>query len=157
MINNAILVGRLTKEPVFRTTPNNVATANFTLAVNRPFANKSGEKEADYISIVVWGKQAENVNKYITKGSLVAVTGRIQTRNYEGTDGKKVYVTEVVAERVQFLDNKKSSSNEQTPSRMNQNTNTEFEEVDVFEAFGQLNSTTEVQSQFDINPDDLPF
>ena len=109
MINNAILVGRLTKEPVFRTTPNNVATANFTLAVNRPFANKNGEKEADYVSIVVWGKQAENVNKYITKGSLVAVTGRIQTRNYEGTDGKKVYVTEVVAERVQFLDNKKSS------------------------------------------------
>ena len=81
--------------------------ATFTLAVNRTFSNQQGEREADFINCVVWRKQAENVANFLKKGSLAGVDGRIQTRNYEGQDGKRVYVTEVVAESVQFLEPKK--------------------------------------------------
>lgn len=105
-MNKVILIGRLTKDPDLRYTPSNVAAANFTVAVNRPFTNQNGVREADFINVVVWRKQAENVKKYITKGSQVAVEGRIQTRNYDDKDGKKVYVTEVVADNVQFLESK---------------------------------------------------
>ncbi|HOO67795.1 MAG TPA: single-stranded DNA-binding protein [Bacilli bacterium] len=105
-MNKVILIGRLTKDPDLRYTPSNVPAVNFTLAVNRNFTNQNGERQADFINIVVWRKQAENVKKYITKGSQVAVEGRIQTRNYDDKDGKKVYVTEVVADNVQFLESK---------------------------------------------------
>jgi len=106
MLNKVVLIGRLTKDPDLRYTTSNIPTASFTLAVNRPFTNQSGTREADFINIIVWRKQAENVKKYITKGSLVAVEGRIQTRNYDDKDGKRVYVTEVVADSVQFLEPK---------------------------------------------------
>jgi single-strand DNA-binding protein len=106
MLNKVVLIGRLTKDPDLRYTTSNIPTVNFTLAVNRPFTNQSGVREADFINVIVWRKQAENVKKYITKGSLVAVEGRIQTRNYEDKEGKKVYVTEVVADNVQFLEPK---------------------------------------------------
>lgn len=106
MINNCTLVGRLTKDPELRYTPNGVATATFTLAVNRTFTNQAGEREADFIPVVVWRKQAENVANFMRKGSLVGVVGRIQVRNYENNEGRRVYVTEIVAETVQFLDNK---------------------------------------------------
>ncbi|WP_379970832.1 single-stranded DNA-binding protein [Ectobacillus sp. sgz5001026] len=109
MMNRVILVGRLTKDPDLRYTPNGVAVATFTLAVNRPFSNQQGERTADFINCVVWRKQAENVANYLKKGSLAGVDGRVQTRNYEGQDGKRVYVTEIVAESVQFLDTKSSS------------------------------------------------
>lgn len=105
-MNKVVLIGRLTKDPDLRYTSSNIPAATFTIAVNRPFQNQSGVREADFINIVVWRKQAENVKKYITKGSLVAVEGRIQTRNYDDKDGKKVYVTEVVADNVQFLESK---------------------------------------------------
>ena len=110
LINRVILVGRLTKDPELRYTPSGVAVATFTLAVNRPFANQQGEREADFVNCVVWRKQAENVANFLKKGSLAGVDGRIQTRNYEGQDGKRVYVTEVVAESVQFLEPKGSNS-----------------------------------------------
>ena len=106
MLNKVVLIGRLTKDPDLRYTTSNIPTVNFTLAVNRPFANQGGTREADFINVTVWRKQAENVKKYITKGSLVAVEGRIQTRNYNDKDGKKVYVTEVIADNVQFLEPK---------------------------------------------------
>lgn len=106
MLNKVVLIGRLTKDPDLRYTTSNIPTVNFTLAVNRPFTNQSGAREADFINVIVWRKQAENVKKYITKGSLVAVEGRIQTRNYEDKEGKKVYVTEVIADNVQFLEPK---------------------------------------------------
>lgn len=109
-MNKVVLIGRLTKDPDLRYTPSNIPSATFTIAVNRTFANQSGVKEADFINIVVWRKQAENVKKFITKGSLVAVEGRIQTRNYDDKDGKKVYVTEVVADNVQFLESKGQKS-----------------------------------------------
>jgi single-strand DNA-binding protein len=89
-MNKVVLIGRLTKDPDLRYTSSNIPAASFTVAVNRPFQNQNGVREADFINVVVWRKQAENVKKYIVKGSLVAVEGRIQTRNYEDKDGKKV-------------------------------------------------------------------
>lgn len=111
MMNRAILVGRLTKDPELRYTPNGVAVATFTLAVNRNYTNQQGEREADFINCVAWKRIAENVANYLRKGSLVGVDGRIQTRNYEAQDGRRVYVTEVLAESVQFLEPKGSSNN----------------------------------------------
>jgi len=110
MLNRVILIGRLTKDPELRYTPNGVAVASFTLAVDRSRANQQGEREADFIPVVVWQKQAENCANYIGKGSLVAVDGRLQVRTYDAKDGTKRWVTEVVAENVRFLD-KKGSGN----------------------------------------------
>ena len=106
MLNRVVLVGRLTKDPELRYTPNGVAVAQFTLAVNRTFSNQQGDREADFINCVVWRRAAENVANFLKKGSLAGVDGRLQTRNYEGQDGRKVYITEVVADSVQFLEPK---------------------------------------------------
>src|SRR5699024_1319062 len=105
-----VLVGRLTRDPELRVSQNNIAVATFNLAVNRPFTSQNGERGADFINCVVFRKQAENVNQYVKKGSLVGIDGRIQTRNYENKDGQRVYVTEVVCESVQFLVPKGSSN-----------------------------------------------
>ena len=105
-MNKVVLIGRLTKDPELRYTSSNVPAASFTLAVNRTFQNQNGVREADFINIVMWRKQAETAKKYLSKGSLIAVEGRIQTRNYDGADGKKVYVTEVVADNFEFLESK---------------------------------------------------
>lgn len=102
MMNRVILVGRLTKDPELRYTPSGAAVATFTLAVNRTFTNQQGEREADFINCVVWRRQAENAANFLKKGSLAGVDGRLQSRSYEGQDGRRVYVTEVVAESVQF-------------------------------------------------------
>ncbi|EAC6055702.1 single-stranded DNA-binding protein [Listeria monocytogenes] len=109
MMNRVVLVGRLTKDPELRYTPAGVAVATFTLAVNRTFTNQQGEREADFINCVVWRKPAENVANFLKKGSMAGVDGRVQTRNYEGNDGKRVYVTEIVAESVQFLEPRNSN------------------------------------------------
>ncbi|MDK6296529.1 single-stranded DNA-binding protein [Staphylococcus caprae] len=109
MLNRVVLVGRLTKDPEFRTTPSGVEVATFTLAVNRTFTNAQGEREADFINVVVFRKQAKNVNDYLSKGSLAGVDGRVQSRNYENNEGRRVFVTEVVADSVQFLDSKGSN------------------------------------------------
>jgi single-strand DNA-binding protein len=106
MLNRVVLVGRLTKDPELKYTPNGVAVCNFTLAVNRPFKNGQGEQEADFINIVVWRKPAENAAQYLKKGSLAGVDGRLQTRSYENQQGQRVYVIEVMAESVQFLEPK---------------------------------------------------
>lgn len=102
MINRATLVGRLVEDVDLRYTPSGIATATFTLAVTRPFANQEGVREADFIRCVAWRKTAENLANYTKKGSMIGVDGRIQTRSYE-KDGRRVYVTEVVADSVQFL------------------------------------------------------
>ncbi len=109
MLNKVILIGRLTKDVELKFTQAGKAVANFTLAVDRPFKNQQGEKEADFIKIVVWGKQAENCANYIGKGSLVAVDGRLQIRSYDGNDGQRRYVTEVIADSVKFLDKRNIS------------------------------------------------
>lgn len=113
MINRVVLVGRLTKDPEHRQTQSGVSTATFTLAVNRTFKNKNGEREADFINVVVFRQQAENVNKYLSKGSLAGVDGRIQSRNYENNEGRRVFVTEVVADSVQFLEPKNNNQSQQ--------------------------------------------
>ncbi|WP_438310863.1 single-stranded DNA-binding protein [Sporosarcina sp. FA9] len=110
MINRVVLVGRLTKDPELKYTQTGIAVTRFTLAVNRAFKNAAGEQEADFVSCVAWRKQAENVANYLKKGSLAGVDGRIQTGSFEGTDGKRVYTTEVVADSTQFLEPRSSNS-----------------------------------------------
>jgi len=109
LLNRVILIGRLTRDPELKYIPSGTPVASFTLAVDRPFLNKEGEREADFIPIVVWRKQAENCANYLGKGSLVAVDGRMQVRTYE-QDGQRRYITEVIADSVRFLDRKGEQS-----------------------------------------------
>lgn len=109
MINNVILIGRLTKDADLRSTQTGKSVANFTLAVNRKY-KKEGQPEADFINCVAWNKTAELLGDYTGKGSQVGVEGNIQTRNYENNEGQRVYVTEVVVQSVTFLDSKKENS-----------------------------------------------
>jgi single-strand DNA-binding protein len=120
MINRVIIVGRLTADPSLRYTAGGVAVCSFTLAVNRPFTNQKGKREADFIQCVAWRKAGENVANFLRKGNLVGVDGRLQTRSYEGQDGKRVYVTEVVADSVQFLEPKGKGSGEQKDANTGQ-------------------------------------
>lgn len=122
MINRIVLVGRLTKDPELRYTPNGIAVARFTLAVNRTFSNQQGERQADFINCVVWRKMAENTANYLKKGSLAGVEGRIQTGSFEGQDGKRVYTTEVVADSVQFLEPRGAAENRQGGQQYNEPT-----------------------------------
>ena len=113
-MNKVILMGRLTRDPETRFTQgNNTAVCSFSLAVNRRF-KQEGQPDADFINVTAWAKTAEFVSKYFTKGQQVGVIGRMQTRNYDDKDGKKVFVTEVVAEEVYFADSKKEQSNATT-------------------------------------------
>lgn len=110
-MNKVILMGRLTRDPEVRyTTTNNTLVASFSIAVNRRFARQGEERQADFINIVAWDKTGEFCSKYFKKGMQVAIVGRIQTRNYEDKDGKKVYVTEVVAEECHFADTKREGA-----------------------------------------------
>lgn len=104
MLNRIILIGRLTADPELRYTPSGVAVTRFTLAVNRPFTNQQGEREADFIDVIVWRQMAETCAQYLRKGRLVAVEGRLQIRTYEKQEGRRVRVAEVVAENVRFLE-----------------------------------------------------
>src|SRR5690625_936666 len=113
MLNRVVIVGRLTRDPDLRYTPSGVAVANFTVAANRPFTNQQGERDADFINCVVWRRPAENLANYMKKGNLIGVDGRLQSRTYEDKDGKTVYVTEVVADSVQFLESRGSSQGQQ--------------------------------------------
>lgn len=143
MINRTTLNGRLTKDPDLRYTSNGIAVASFTLAVNRPFKNKSGEQEADFIRCVIWRKPAENFANFTHKGSLVGVDGRIQTRSYENSQGERVYITEVVVDNFDLLEPKQDRPDPENPQ------NTDDGGVDdPFKDNGQ---------QIDISDDDLPF
>lgn len=113
MINNVVLVGRLTRDAELRYTQSNIAVATFTLAVNRPFKNEAGEREADFINCVIWRQSAENLVNWAKKGSLIGVTGVIQTRSYDNQQGQRVYVTEVVASNFQLLESRNSQQNNQ--------------------------------------------
>lgn len=158
MLNRVVLVGRLTKDPDLRYTPSGVAVANFTVAVNRPFSNQQGEREADFINCVIWRRPAENLANFMKKGGMVGVDGRIQTRSFEGQDGKMVYITEVVADSVQFLESKGSSQNRggqdsyspgfQQNQNQSPNQNQNQFNDDPFKDNGE---------PIDISDDDLPF
>lgn len=104
MLNRVILIGRLTRDPELRYTPAGVAVTQFTIAVDRPFTSQGGEREADFIPVVTWRQLAETCANYLRKGRLTAVEGRIQVRNYDNNEGKRVYVTEVIADNVRFLE-----------------------------------------------------
>ncbi|WP_394856104.1 single-stranded DNA-binding protein [Staphylococcus borealis] len=117
MINRVILVGRLTKDPEYRQTQSGVSTATFTLAVNRTFKNKNGEREVDFINVVVFRQQADNVNNYLSKGQLAGVDGRIQSRSYENQEGRRIFVTEIVADSVQFLEPKNNNQQNNQPQQ----------------------------------------
>ncbi len=161
-MNRVDLVGRLTRDPELRHTNSGRAVCQLNLAINRIFTNQNGEREADFINVVVWDKQAENVCKYVTKGRLVSVEGRLQSRSYDDKDGKKVYVTEVVALSVQFLssgsNNGSTSSSYSEPNPFDnisepsvptqQPVQSVSVEKDPFESFGE--SVT-------ISDNDLPF
>ena len=152
MINRTVLVGRLTKDPELKHTANNAAVVSFTLAVNRQFTNSQGEREADFINCVIWRKAAENFVKFTSKGSLVGIDGRIQTRNYENQQGQRVYVTEVVVDNFSLLESRKdnSSNNDnsnQAPS-YNQSNNSKTNMSDPF-----ANNS----KPMDISDSDLPF
>ncbi len=125
-MNSVVLVGRLTKDPVLRYTPNdNRAVADFTLAINREFSRD----EADFIRIVVWGKQAENAANYLKRGARCAIQGRIQTGSYTNKDGATVYTTDVVANRVEFLE--RAGTSNESPMMNNSNNNVEeFRDID---------------------------
>lgn len=118
MLNRIVLIGRLTKDPELRYTPNGKAVTSFTLAVDRPFKNQQGEREADFINIVVWGAQAESCANYLSKGKLAAADGRLQIRSFDGQDGQRRWVTEVIAESVRFLSPKGSSDSSIEPGNM---------------------------------------
>lgn len=138
MLNRVILIGRLTRDPELRYTPSGVAVTQFTVAVDRPFTSQEGEREADFIQVVTWRQLAETCANYIRKGRLVAVEGRIQVRNYENNEGKRVYVTEVIADNVRFLESNRNNS------QSNQSEN----EQDPFLDDGK---------EISISDDDLPF
>ncbi|HAP4186030.1 TPA: single-stranded DNA-binding protein [Enterococcus faecalis] len=155
MINNVTLVGRLTKDCDLRYTANGTAVAAFTLAVNRNFTNKNGEREADYVSCVIWRKPAETLANYTRKGTLIGIVGRLQTRNYENQQGQRVYVTEVVVETFQLLESKEVSqqrganaSNHSPIEQRASNTQQPFPDTDPFTNSG---------SSIEISDDDLPF
>ncbi len=157
-MNKVMLIGRLTRDPELRYTGSNLPVATFTLAVNRNFTNQAGEREADFLNVVVWRKQAENIKNYLTQGSQVAVEGRIQTRSYDDQEGKKRYITEIIADNVQFLDTKSARENQVVGSNDNFNdvtpndfpTNMETTNVknDPFSDFG---------ANIEISDDELPF
>ena len=152
MINRVVLVGRLTKDPVLRKTANGVSVTSFTLACTRRF-KQEGQPEADFINVVAWSKTADIVAQYTHKGSLVGVEGRIQTRSYDDQSGKRVYVTEVVADSVQFLESKSAAaSNAYVPE---QGSNQGYQS-DNGSSQSYSNDFTS-SSTLDIASDDLPF
>lgn len=121
-MNKVVLIGRLTRDPELKFTPGTgTAVATLTVAVDRRVPNKNGQREADFIRVIVWGKSAENTANYMSKGRLIGISGRIQTTSYDAKDGTKRYVTEVVAEEVQFLD--KGNGNAQPGQGSGQNFN----------------------------------
>ena len=156
MINNVVVVGRLTRAVDLRYTSNGTAYASFTLAVDRDFKNQNGERETDFINCVMWRKPAENLANYTKKGSLIGVEGRIQTRNYDNQQGQRVYVTEVLAEKFSFLESAKTANTDVLSNggtntlgfNKNQNSSGNFANSDPFTSGGDV---------FNVNDDDLPF
>lgn len=111
MINRVVLVGRLTRDPELKYTQNGIANLRFSVAVNRTFQNQNGERQADFINCVAWRAQAENMGKFLRKGSLIGVEGRIETGSYQAQDGSTRYTTDVVCDSVQFLEPRSANEN----------------------------------------------
>ena len=169
MINNVVLVGRLTKDVELRYTPANQAVATFTLAVNRTFKNANGEREADFINVVIWRQAAENLANWTKKGALLGITGRIQTRNYENAQGQRVYVTEVVADNFQMLESRGAreggqqgggytpSPSQPTNSNFGGNQSSQTQSSPATPDFGRDSDPFSGGTPMNLSDDDLPF
>ncbi len=144
-MNKVCLTGRITKNIELKYNQNNVAITSFNLAVTRKFKNQNGEYESDFINCIAYKSTAELLNKYVKKGDLLGIEGRIQTRNYEDKDGKRVYVTEVIVDSIDFLQSRKDESKQETTKT--ENTKQKLSD-DVFSEFG---------SSIEITDDDIAF
>ena len=151
-MNKVFLVGRLTRDPELRYTSSNLATMRCSIAVDRQFVREGEERGADFINIVAFGNRAETMKKYLTKGSQIAIDGRIQTGSYDGADGKKVYTTDVVVENFQFLDSKGSrnmDANDNAPTENDFSSNDDTtNSSDPFADFG---------AKIEVSDSELPF
>jgi single-strand DNA-binding protein len=166
MINSVVLVGRLTRDPELRYA-GEIPTTTISIAVERPFANKNGQRDADFINVVFWRKTAETVSQYFRKGSRIGIQGRIQTRNYQDTQtGKTVYVTEVVADNFTFIDTKAENESRGISNSSNQsyssNNNNNFQNQNAgyqnsAPNFGRDDNSFGGDSPINISDDDLPF
>lgn len=152
MINRVVLVGRMTRDPELRRTQGDAVTS-FTLAVNRNYTSRDGQQQADFINCVVWRKPAENVERYCSKGSLVGVEGRIQTRSYDNSQGQKVYVVEVICDSVQFLETRAARERAQSQPQMQQN-NDNFYDMKTVELEKEFDNSF---NTYDIMEDDIQF
>ena len=162
MINNVTLTGRLTRDCDLRYTSTGTAVASFSMAVDRQFKNANGEKETDFINVVAWRKTAETLANYTGKGSLIGIVGRIQTRNYEGNDNKRVYVTEVVADSFTFLESKKQhegngSNGQSTSYKSNDNNRTQASNNGFNDYKKNEDPFFRSGKSIDISDDDIPF
>ncbi|MDG5113476.1 single-stranded DNA-binding protein [Companilactobacillus pabuli] len=170
MINRVVLVGRLTKDPELRYTTNGVAVVSFNLAVNRSFTNSQGEREADFISCVIWRKGAENFANFTHKGSLVGVDGRIQTSSYDNQQGQRIFRTDVILENFSLLEPKNQNgstssnnfSNQNSQSNYNQNANNFNNQSNTNNQYRNSNQKSKDPFQnnngsIEISDDDLPF
>ncbi len=151
-MNRVSLVGRLTSKPELKYTGSNLPFARFSVAVNRAYTNQEGKREADFINIVVWRKQAENVCNFLDKGSLVSIDGRIQTGSYDDKDGNKRYTTEVVADAIQFLESKAQSQNRGATSFKETITPYDYQEnamnVDNKDPFADFGDSVSIDDNF---------
>ena len=154
MTNRVVLIGRLTKDPDLKYSESNLPVLRFTIAVNRTFTDQNGQRQADFINCVAFRKQAENMARFLGRGSQIAVEGRIQTRNYQGKDGNTVYVTEVVAESVQFLESKNSPYSRQNNGfdSMSFNTN-QYNNFNTNSSIGEV-TFQDFEKDFKIDFDD---
>ena len=158
-MNKVFLIGRLARDPELRYTGSNTPVASFTVAVNRTFTNQAGEREADFINCVIWRKQAENVKNYLSQGSQVAVEGRIQVRSYDDQNGQKRYITEVVADNVEFLGSRKDN-NTTTPMTHNNSDVTPYNFPSETTSTGtdvSNNPYADFGANLEISDDELPF
>ena len=151
MLNKVILIGRTTRDVDFRRTSSGTPVATFTLALDNRYVLKDGKPTTDFINCVAWNKTAETMEKYVKKGALIAVEGRIQTRNYENKEGNKVYVTEVVCENMRMLDTRNSSNNATYLEDYEPSNNGYEKDEDNTE------NVTNNNVEFNISEDDLPF
>ena len=147
MLNKVILIGRTTRDVDFRRTSSGTPVATFTLALDNRFVLKDGKPTTDFINCVAWNRTAETMDKYVKKGALIAVEGRIQTRNYENKDGNRVYVTEIVCENMRMLETKSSNNGTYLD---------EYEPNNGIENNESVSNTSN-DVEFNISEDDLPF
>ncbi|MFV0246445.1 MAG: single-stranded DNA-binding protein [Mycoplasmatales bacterium] len=164
MVNNVTLVGRITKDPEVRATGSG-SVCSFSLAINRNFKNAQGEYDADFVNCVAFNATAQNIQQYVSKGNILAVSGRIQTRNYDNNQGQRVYVTEVIANTVSFIEtsrnnNSANTNNTNMQNNQPQSTNSApnpYNDINNTQNMNNNFNTTQVDQFTNIDDDDLPF